>query len=63
MRSGVITRRAPDDADIRLGLEVIENDRALSLNEPALAESAFQRRRHEKHRRPVRTVLGLLDEQ
>jgi len=61
---GVVTRGASNDADIRLGLgPVIEDDRALSLNEPALSESALQRLRHEKYRRPMRAVLWLLDEQ
>ncbi len=64
MCGGVVTRGASNDADIRLGLgPVIEDDRALSLNEPALSESALQRLRHEKHRRPMRAVLWLLDEQ
>jgi hypothetical protein len=64
MRSGVVTRCAPNHADIRLGLRpVIEDDRALSLNEPALSEPTLQRFRHEEDRRPVRAVLWLLDEQ
>src|SRR4030095_11316774 len=42
---------------------VIEDDRALSLNEPALSEPTLQCLRHEKDRRPVRAVLWLLAQQ
>jgi hypothetical protein len=43
MRGGVVAWRTPDDADIRLGLgPIIENDGALSLNEPALSESELE---------------------
>ena len=64
MRIDVITRRAADDADVRLGLgPVAENDGTLCLDEPTLAERPLQRLRHEKHGRPVRAVLWLLHEQ
>src|SRR5437667_8264113 len=60
VRGGVVTWRAANDADIRLGLgPVIEDDRALSLNEPALSESALQRLRQEENRRPIRAVPWL----
>src|SRR5207245_5952184 len=64
MRIDVITRRAADDADVRLRLgPVTENDRTLCLDEPTLSERPLHRLRHEKHRRPVRAVLRLLHEQ
>src|SRR5206468_3423084 len=64
MRLDVITRRAPDDADVRLRLgPVVEDDRTLCLNEPTLSERPLHRLRHEKHRRPVRAVLRFLHEQ
>ena len=64
MGGGVVARRAPDDADIRLGLgPVIENDRALGLHEPAFSESELEGLGRQKHRRPMRAVLWFLDEQ
>src|SRR5712692_2552787 len=64
MRIDVITRRATDDADVRLRLgPVVEDDRTLCLNEPAVSERLLHRLRHEKHRRSVRAVLRLLHEQ
>ncbi len=60
----VITRRAGDDADVRLRLgPVIEDDRTLCLHEPAFSKRALHRFRREKHRRPVQNVLRLLHEQ
>ena len=53
-----------DNADVRLRLgPVVEDDRALGLDEPALTERPIQGPGHQEHRRPVRTVLRLLDEQ
>ena len=44
----VVTWRATHDADVRLGLgAVVEDDRALGLDEPALAERSLQRFRGE----------------
>jgi len=64
MRIDIITRRAPHDADVRLWLgPVVEADRTLCLNEPALSERSLHRPCHEQHGRPVPAVLRLLDEQ
>src|SRR2546426_3668179 len=64
MRLDVLTRRATDDADVRLRLgPVVEDDRTLCLNKPTLSERPLHRLRHEKHRRPVRAVLRFLHEQ
>ena len=64
MRVDVVTRRAPDDAHVRLRLgSVVEDDRALRLDEPAVAERALQRPRRKQHRRPVHAALRLLHEQ
>jgi hypothetical protein len=64
MRGGVVARRPAHDADIRLGLgAIVENDRALRLDEPAVAERPLQCLRGEQDRRPVRAALRLLDDQ
>src|SRR5438105_6348389 len=64
MRMGVVTRRAANDADVRLGLgPVVEADRTLNLDKPAVPERALERPGDEQHRRAVRARLRLLDEQ
>src|SRR5262249_44712510 len=64
MGIAVIAWRASDNADVRFGLgPVVETDRALNLNEPALSEGALQRPCHEHHRGAVRALLRLLNEQ
>src|SRR5436309_4664 len=64
MGIGVLTRRAADDADVRLGFgPVIKADRTLDLDEPAVSERALERLGDEHHGRAVRARLGLLDQQ
>src|SRR5205809_7939555 len=64
MRVDVVAWYALNDADVRLRLRaVIEDDRALRLDEPAFAERPLQRLRPEEHRGPVPAVLRLLHEQ
>src|SRR2546427_12184188 len=64
MRVDVVAWYALNDADVRLRLRaVIEDDRALRLDEPAFAERPLQRLRHEEHRGPAPAVLRLLHEQ
>lgn len=60
----VVSRRASDDADIGLGFGAIsQDDRALNLHEPSVAECALQRPGDEHHGGPVKAVLRLFDEQ
>jgi hypothetical protein len=64
MRIDVVARRTPNDADVRLGLgPVVQDDRALGLDEPTFSEGSLHRPRREQHRGPVPAVLRLLDEQ
>ena len=64
MRIDIVPRRATNDADVRLWFRPItDDDRTLGLHEPSLSECPLHRLGHEKHRRPVRTVLRLFDEQ
>ena len=60
----IVARRTAHDADIGLGLRtVVEDDRALRLDEPPVTERALQRLRRQEHRRPMRAMLRLLHEE
>src|SRR5438876_910667 len=64
MRMGVVTWRAADDADVGLRLgAVVETDRTLDLDKPAVPERALERLGDEQHRRAVRARLRLLHEE
>src|SRR5215467_5913117 len=60
----IIARRATNHADVRFWLgPVVEDDRALRLDEPAVTERPLQRLRDEQHRCPVGTGLRLFHDQ
>ena len=60
----VVARRATNHADVGLRLRaVVEDDRALGMDEPAFTECSLQRFRGEQHGSPVGAVLWLLDEE
>lgn len=64
MGTRIVPQCAPDNRHVGLGLRgIVEGDRTLPANDPAVAERAGQGALNELNRRVARRALGLGDEE